>query len=51
MIGNIRAMYDDKGADIKKAGPSVPVEILGLPEVPEAGEHIYADTDDKIARQ
>jgi len=51
MIGNIRAMYDDKGADIKKAGPSVPVEILGLPEVPEAGEHLYAVTDDKIARQ
>ena len=51
MIGNVRAMYDDKGSDIKKAGPSIPVEILGLPEVPEAGETLYAVTDDKIARQ
>lgn len=51
MIGNIRAMYDDKGSDIKKAGPSIPVEILGLPEVPEAGETLYAVTDDKMARQ
>ncbi len=51
MIGNIRAMYDDKGKDIKKAGPSIPVEILGLPEVPEAGEMLYAVTDDKMARQ
>ncbi|MBR6483889.1 MAG: translation initiation factor IF-2 [Clostridiales bacterium] len=50
MIGNVRAMYDDKGKDIKKAGPSVPVEILGLPEVPEAGETLYAVTDDKVAR-
>ncbi|MBO4635978.1 MAG: translation initiation factor IF-2 [Clostridiales bacterium] len=51
MIGNVRAMYDDKGKDIKKAGPSMPVEILGLPEVPEAGETLYAVTDDKMARQ
>ena len=51
MIGNVRAMYDDKGKDIKKAGPSTPVEILGLPEVPEAGEILYAVTDDKMARQ
>ena len=51
MIGNIRAMYDDKGSQIKKAGPSIPVEILGLPEVPEAGETLYAVTDDKMARQ
>ena len=50
MIGNVRAMYDDKGNAIKKAGPSIPVEILGLPEVPEAGEMLYAVTDDKMAR-
>ena len=50
MIGNVRAMYDDKGNAIKKAGPSIPVEILGLPEVPEAGETLYAVTDDKMAR-
>ncbi|MBP5180353.1 MAG: translation initiation factor IF-2 [Clostridiales bacterium] len=51
MIGNIRAMYDDKGEPIKKAGPSIPVEILGLPEVPDAGESIYAVKDEKMARQ
>ncbi|MCR5286412.1 MAG: translation initiation factor IF-2 [Saccharofermentans sp.] len=51
IMGNIRAMYDDKGNPIKKAGPSIPVEILGLPEVPEAGELLYAVTDDKTARQ
>ena len=51
MIGNVRAMYDDKGDPIKKAGPSIPVEILGLPEVPDAGESIYAVKDEKMARQ
>ena len=51
MIGNIRAMYDDKGETIKKAGPSIPVEILGLPEVPQAGEVLYAVKDEKMARQ
>ena len=51
ILGNIRAMYDDKGADIKKAGPSIPVEILGLPEVPQAGEILFAVSDDKTARQ
>jgi len=51
IIGRIRAMADDKGANVKKAGPSIPVEILGLPEVPDAGEIFYAVTDDKVARQ
>ncbi len=51
MMGNVRAMYDDKGNPIKKAGPSIPVEILGLPEVPEAGEELYVVTDEKVARQ
>ena len=51
IMGNVRAMYDDKGNPIKKAGPSVPVEIIGLPEVPVAGELLYAVTDDKMARQ
>jgi translation initiation factor IF-2 len=43
-------MTDDKNNMVKKAGPSIPVEILGLPEVPEAGELFYAVTDEKIAR-
>jgi len=51
IIGRVRAMTDDKGASVKKAGPSIPVEILGLPEVPDAGEIFYAVTDDKVARQ
>ena len=51
IIGRIRAMTDDKSANVKKAGPSIPVEILGLPEVPEAGEIFYAVTDEKVARQ
>ncbi|MBQ6303434.1 MAG: translation initiation factor IF-2 [Clostridiales bacterium] len=51
ILGNIRAMYDDKGVAIKKAGPSIPVEILGLPEVPQAGEILFAVADDKTARQ
>jgi translation initiation factor IF-2 len=51
IIGRVRAMTDDKGASVKKAGPSIPVEILGLPDVPDAGELFYAVTDDKVARQ
>jgi translation initiation factor IF-2 len=50
IIGRVRAMTDDKGNMVKKAGPSIPVEILGLPEVPEAGELFYAVTDEKVAR-
>jgi translation initiation factor IF-2 len=51
IVGRVRAMTDDKGASVKKAGPSVPVEVLGLPEVPDAGEIFYAVTDEKVARQ
>lgn len=51
IVGRVRAMADDKGAIVKKAGPSIPVEILGLPEVPEAGEIFYTVTDEKVARQ
>jgi translation initiation factor IF-2 len=50
IVGRIRAMTDDKGHSIKKAGPSTPVEILGLPEVPEAGEIFYAISDEKVAK-
>jgi translation initiation factor IF-2 len=50
IIGHVRAMTDDKGHMVKKAGPSVPVEILGMPEVPEAGDIFYAVTDEKVAR-
>ena len=40
-IGRIRAMRDDKGKSVKAAGPSTPVEIMGLTEVPEAGDTFY----------
>jgi translation initiation factor IF-2 len=50
IFGHIRAMVDDKGNSVRKAGPSIPVEVLGLPEVPEAGELFYAVTDEKVAR-
>ena len=50
-VGRIRAMVDDKGNPVKSAGPSTPVEILGLPDVPEAGEVFYAIKDEKIAKQ
>lgn len=48
--GRIRAMTDDKGKNIKKAGPSMPAVILGLSEVPNSGDLIYAVEDDKTAR-
>lgn len=50
-VGRIRAMIDDKGNAIKEAGPSIPAEILGLPEVPQAGEVFYGITDEKLAKQ
>ena len=48
--GRIRAMFDDKGKKIKKAGPSIPVEILGLSEVPAAGDKFNVVKDEKTAR-
>jgi len=49
--GRIRAMMDDKGRRVKKAGPSKPVEILGLSEVPVAGDTFYVADNEKQARQ
>ncbi len=49
--GKIRAMMDDKGRRVKKAGPSMPVEILGLQDVPQAGDMFYVAQNDKQARQ
>ena len=50
-VGRIRAMTDDDGKKIKSAGPSVPVEIIGLAEVPGAGDIFYAVDDERMARQ
>ena len=49
-IGRIRAMKNDKGQKVKKAGPSTPVEIMGLTEVPEAGDTFYEVKDEKMAK-
>ncbi|NLM77006.1 MAG: translation initiation factor IF-2 [Ruminococcaceae bacterium] len=50
IVGHIRAMTDDRGQPVREAGPSIPVEVIGLPEVPEAGELFYVVTDEKVAR-
>ncbi len=48
--GRVRAMVDDKGRTVKAAGPSVPVEIIGLDDVPQAGDELNAVEDEKMAR-
>lgn len=49
-FARVRAMMDDKGRRVKKAGPSTPVEVLGFSEVPQAGDRFYVVTDEKLAR-
>lgn len=49
-VGHVRAMTDDKGKNVKKAGPSIPVEILGLSEVPDGGDVFYVVNDERKAR-
>ena len=48
--GKVRALIDDKGDHLKEALPSMPVQILGLSEVPQAGDEVRATVDDKTAR-
>ena len=50
-VGRVRTMRDDKGREITEAGPSTPVEITGLTEVPEAGELFEAVEDERLARE
>ena len=50
-VGRVRAMVDDKGQRLEKAGPSVPVEITGLGEVPGAGNTFNAVADERLARE
>lgn len=49
-VGRIRTMYDDRGNRIEEAGPSVPVEIVGLSEVPGAGDTFYVVSDERMAK-
>ena len=50
ITGRVRAMIDDKGRNVKEAGPSMAVSILGLEEVPNAGDSIYAVEQDKLSK-
>ena len=49
-IGRIRSMINDKGKKVKSAGPSTPVEVMGLTEVPQAGDTFYEVKDEKMAK-
>ncbi len=51
VFGRIRAMYDDRGNQIKEAGPAQPVEVLGLDNLPEVGESLQVVTDTAKAKQ
>lgn len=50
-VGRVRVMVDDKGKKVNEAGPSVPVEIMGLAEVPQAGDGFDAVNDERLARE
>ena len=50
-VGRVRTMRDDKGRNLKEAGPSTPVEITGLTDVPEAGDLFEAVADERLARE
>lgn len=51
LFGKVRAMFNDRGKRIQKAPPSTPVSILGLSEVPQAGDHLEVVADERTARQ
>lgn len=51
IAGKVRAMHNDRGERVKSAGPSTPIEVLGLSEVPLAGDLFQVVSDDRIARQ
>lgn len=50
-VGRVRVMTDDRGEKVEEAGPSVPVEIMGLAEVPQAGDVFNAVSDERLARE
>lgn len=50
-FGRVRAMLDEAGNDVKEAGPSIPVEILGLSDVPNAGDEVIVLNDERKARE
>lgn len=50
-FGKIRALVDDKGKQVKRAGPSIPVELMGLSDVPAAGDTLMVVSDERVARE
>lgn len=50
VAGRVRAMFDHKGVKLKTAGPSIPVELYGMPEVPNAGDELVVTPDEKTAK-
>ena len=50
-VGRVRVMTDERGRKLENAGPSVPVEIIGLGEVPDAGDIFYAVDNERMARE
>ncbi|MBV8639295.1 MAG: translation initiation factor IF-2, partial [Candidatus Eremiobacteraeota bacterium] len=50
-FGKVRALIDDKGKQVKKAGPSIPVEVMGLQDVPSAGDTLTVVSDERVARE
>lgn len=50
-VGHVRTMMNDRGERVTEAGPSVPVEVTGMSEVPEAGDTLYAVSDERMARE
>jgi translation initiation factor IF-2 len=50
-FGKVRALIDDKGKQVKKAGPSIPVEVMGLSDVPAAGDTLTVVSDERVARE
>ena len=50
-VGKVRAMTDHKGMKVKEAGPSVPVEIIGMNDVPQAGDTFFVVEDERLARE
>jgi translation initiation factor IF-2 len=50
-FGKVRALIDDRGKQVKKAGPSIPVEVMGLQDVPAAGDTMMVVSDERVARE
>ncbi len=50
-FGKVRALFDDKGKSIKRAGPATPVEVVGLADLPEGGDRLIVVADERMARQ